>query len=139
MVKPSAEHILQNSLWHKLMSKAAILAKKPKKVNALLTLSFIKLAAKMKDKEGWVQVKSDLYLTADMLKMSIKGDYTQLSKKSLFAIIASFSYFLLPTDFIPDFIPALGLLDDLTVFTWMLASVRHETKQFQAWQGISKV
>ncbi|MBM7649855.1 uncharacterized membrane protein YkvA (DUF1232 family) [Bacillus ectoiniformans] len=40
--------------------------------------------------------------------------------KKLLSIGVIAGYFLLPLDFIPDFFTFIGVLDDLTVFTFML-------------------
>ncbi len=69
-----------------------------------------------------------------MLRANARGDYTGLERKQLLMIIGSVLYFLSPVDLIPDAIPVLGLLDDLSLFAWLLNTLHEELRHFEAWE-----
>lgn len=49
-----------------------------------------------------------------------------LPKSNLWLVLGGLTYFLFPFDFIPDFIPLMGQLDDLVViFSLILAGLKH--------------
>jgi uncharacterized membrane protein YkvA (DUF1232 family) len=53
-----------------------------------------------------------------LYKMLLKDQRTPLLPKILLAL--AIGYFLLPFDFIPDFIPVLGQLDDIIIVTLLV-------------------
>jgi len=44
-------------------------------------------------------------------------------------------YFILPADFIPDFIPVGGLLDDLAILTLVMNSLQEELTSYRLWKN----
>ncbi len=73
----------------------------------------MKLLAKLKQKAR--ELKAD----ARVLLLAYKDPRTPLSAKILIGITVG--YLLSPIDLIPDFIPVLGLLDDLVVVPALIA------------------
>jgi uncharacterized membrane protein YkvA (DUF1232 family) len=43
-------------------------------------------------------------------------------------------YFIIPTDFIPDMIPIIGLLDDIAVLTMISSSMQSELNEYLNWK-----
>jgi uncharacterized membrane protein YkvA (DUF1232 family) len=41
----------------------------------------------------------------------------------------------MPFDAIPDFIPVIGLTDDVTVIAMALTAARTEVEKFREWEG----
>ncbi len=60
--------------------------------------------------------------------------YVEVPKRTLLRMLFSLLYFLLIVDGIPDFIPGIGLLDDLTVIGWVLKGVRQDLEDFLSWE-----
>jgi len=77
---------------------------------------------------------SDLQLIFRLVRAWLKGDYKDISKKSLVALVGALIYFLMPLDAIPDFIPGLGFMDDVTVVGLALAAVKSEVEKFKDWE-----
>jgi hypothetical protein len=48
--------------------------------------------------------------------------------------IAVIIYFLSPIDFVPDFIPVIGLLDDAALLAWFMTSIKAEMDKFEEWE-----
>ena len=63
-----------------------------------------------------------------LFKNAVNGKY-KLSPTSVALIGGGLLYFILPADFIPDFIPVAGYLDDLAVLTTIMNSLKIEIKE----------
>jgi hypothetical protein len=50
------------------------------------------------------------------------------------AAVAVTIYFLSPIDLIPDFIPVLGLLDDVALVAWFSTTIKEELDKFSEWE-----
>lgn len=73
----------------------------------------------------------ELKLMFKLLQDSASGNYKQLPKKTLFSIAGLLAYILLPSDALPDFIPALGLLDDLMVYRYAIKFIREDLEVYR--------
>ena len=73
-----------------------------------------------------------------MLKAYASGDYKTIPWKSLVLIVAGLIYFVNPLDLIPDFIPMIGLMDDLALLFWIFNSVNNDIEEYQAWEKASR-
>jgi len=63
----------------------------------------------------------------------VSGRCVDYSKTTLRLIVGGLAYLALPNDIVPDFIPTVGLLDDVIVLEWILRQVsveinHHRTK-----------
>ncbi len=75
-----------------------------------------------------------LKLFIRMVKYHFNGKYGSFSTKTILLIIASLIYFITPTDLIPDFIPALGFTDDISVIYFIYKSVQKDIDKFIEWE-----
>lgn len=73
-------------------------------------------------------------LMFDMLKDYRKGTYRKVPWLTISAIAFSLLYVLNPLDIVPDFIPGLGLVDDLSVFTLALRLVTTDLDLYLDWK-----
>lgn len=64
----------------------------------------------------------------------LRGHYRGIKKKNMILIIAALLYLLNPMDIVPDFILALGFLDDLTLLTFVLSKVKKELEEYENWR-----
>lgn len=92
-------------------------------------------AADYKDrlKEVWTEVQ----IFFRMLKAWKDGKH-KLELKTGLSIIAAIIYFVNPFDIIPDFIPALGLIDDITIITYVITRFEKEIEKFSTWERQSQ-
>ncbi|NQZ75096.1 MAG: DUF1232 domain-containing protein [Ekhidna sp.] len=79
------------------------------------------------------ELKSKLETLAQMAKTHISGEYRAFSPSSIVLIVFALLYFLIPTDLIPDFIPALGFSDDATVVMLIARKLNRDITQFNEW------
>lgn len=80
------------------------------------------------------EVWDKLQLLFKMLKAWIKGEYKDVSKRSIITIIAGILYFVTPIDLIPDFIAGLGIIDDAAVIGFILKQISNDLEKFKIWK-----
>ncbi len=69
-----------------------------------------------------------------MTKAWLNGSYRKVSNKTIISIVTGIVYFVSPLDAIPDFIVG-GFIDDIAVVGWIIANLRQEIEEFQAWEN----
>lgn len=69
-----------------------------------------------------------------MLSDYRKGIYTKLPLFTVAAIAFAFLYLLNPFDLIPDFIPGVGYIDDMAVFTFALRFIESDLHNYLDWK-----
>jgi uncharacterized membrane protein YkvA (DUF1232 family) len=74
-----------------------------------------------------------------MLKAYATGKYREVPWKALLLIAAAVIYFVNPIDLIPDWIPGLGITDDLGILLTVYKSVSVEVEKFLAWEKSSRI
>lgn len=65
-----------------------------------------------------------------MIKAHISGEYHAFSRKTILLTIFALLYFVIPTDVIPDFIPALGLTDDISLVYFIYKQIEKDIAKF---------
>lgn len=80
------------------------------------------------------RIKDDLRLLQSLCLAYWRGEYRSISPKAILCIVAGLMYFLSPLDAIPDFIPGLGMFDDIAVLAWVMKQVTDELDAFRAWR-----
>jgi uncharacterized membrane protein YkvA (DUF1232 family) len=81
-------------------------------------------------KEIWDDIKMMIYMITDY----VKGNYQNVNWKTIAAITGAIIYFLSPIDLIPDFIPIVGYLDDLTVIKIALNMIKEDFDKYKNWK-----
>lgn len=69
-----------------------------------------------------------------MIKDYKKGNYKNVPWFTIAAITFSLLYILNPLDIVPDFIPGLGYVDDLAVFTFALKFIQNDLHNYLDWK-----
>ena len=70
-----------------------------------------------------------------ILRAYYRREYRDVPQQSLVTIIGAVIYFVSPTDFIPDWIPVAGYLDDAFVVGLALKSVKDDLDAFMQWEA----
>jgi uncharacterized membrane protein YkvA (DUF1232 family) len=81
-------------------------------------------------KESITQVE----ITIRMVKAHVNQEYKGISNRTLGMLVLGLLYFVLPLDFIPDFIPVVGYIDDLTVILAIFKSLNRDIEKFLEWE-----
>jgi len=101
------------------------------KVSKLLDEVFLKIG---ESSELFYKVQDSVIALARMLSAWVKGDYKNISTKSIIAVVAALIYFVNPLDLIPDFIPVIGQIDDIFVLGYLIKMLNKEIERFMAWE-----
>ncbi|QLF94586.1 DUF1232 domain-containing protein [Pseudomonas sp. ABC1] len=86
--------------------------------------------------QGLAGVRDTLGLLQALCVAWWRGDYRAISSQALISIVAGLLYFVSPLDAIPDWIPGVGLLDDLAVLGWVARSWASELEAFKRWRDV---
>jgi uncharacterized membrane protein YkvA (DUF1232 family) len=126
---------LKNAFFNRALKQAASLSGKPARILKLL----VQLMAKTRQ-VNWsglkgAEITSKFLLIARLLKAQATGKY-QLPARVIIILLAAIIYFINPIDLIPDFIPGLGLTDDLAVLTWVYRVAADELERFEEWEKV---
>ncbi len=89
---------------------------------------------KVSKNEKLVKYINQIELLIRMLKDYMSKDYPRLPWKTIASIGAVFIYILMPMDIIPDFIPALGLVDDVFIFTAVWKLIEEDVQEYAIWK-----
>ena len=82
-------------------------------------------------KETWAYLMAMIRI----LRAYYRREYRDVPQQSLLTIIGAVIYFVSPTDFIPDWIPVAGYLDDTFVVALALKSVKDDLDTFMQWEA----
>lgn len=88
-----------------------------------------------KEKARLNTVLDELNTLLRLLKAWATRSYTTVPVRTMALVLGAILYFLLPFDFIPDFILGGGFLDDITVITFVVQSVRKDIERFKVWEA----
>jgi uncharacterized membrane protein YkvA (DUF1232 family) len=69
-----------------------------------------------------------------MIKDYRKGIYSNVPWFSIAGITVALLYVFNPIDFIPDFIPGLGFIDDLTVISFITGWIESDLHRYLDWK-----
>ena len=77
-------------------------------------------------------------LLLEMLRAHLKGTYKSFSGNTILLFVFGLVYFLTPVDLIPDFLPALGFVDDLSLLYWVFKNVNKDIEDYLDWKERSQ-
>ncbi len=87
---------------------------------------------------GLAEFKEQLLLLTRLVKAYVSGEYRQVPWQTLIRVVAVLIYFVSPIDFIPDFLPIIGLTDDVALMIWLFSSLRTDLEAFSQWERANR-
>ncbi len=123
-----------NQTTEKIWNKAKKVATENERISQLLSEVKSRIEnykSSIGDGENFV---SALDTFRRMLKAHFKGSYNAFSGKTILLLIFGLVYFITPTDLLPDFIPALGFIDDISVIYYLFRRITEDISKFEKWE-----
>ena len=112
-------------------TKASELFNDEKKAKSTIDLAFKKANTNKDDLQGiWGQLQTLMSLVRDYYN----GVYREVPGSSIIAILAGLLYFLSPIDLVPDFIVALGFMDDVFIIGLVVKQVSKDLDKYREWK-----
>ena len=118
-------------LLNKGISEAQDVIQNPSKVDELL----MQLEDKLRSVPAIGETLADVPLMVAMVKAWVKKEYTVVSPKVIACLVGAMLYMLKKKDLIPDYIPVIGMADDLAVLGLALKMSEPELKAFSEWRA----
>ncbi|GAB4027173.1 YkvA family protein [Spirosoma koreense] len=78
--------------------------------------------------------REQLGLVTRLLKAYTSGQYRALPWKTLIRVIAVLIYFVSPIDLLPDFLPIVGITDDIALMLWLFSGIKDDIEKFRQWE-----
>lgn len=78
--------------------------------------------------------KEKLKLLLEILKAYHKGQYRNMPWRSISAITFTLLYIINPIDIIPDVLPVLGYVDDISVFMGLFKLIEKDIDNYETWK-----
>lgn len=130
----NGNRISQTPIFKGMLGKAEEYLKKPLRIKQLLNDAYQKASEKKDVGTIAHEVWESLQTLSRMIKAAVTGEYTGIPTTTLVGGVAVLLYFLSPIDFVPDFIPVIGLLDDVALLAWFMTSIKGEMDKFEEWE-----
>lgn len=89
-------------------------------------------------KGNMAEFSGNVQLLLRMVKAYASGNYKVLPWKSLVSIVAVLIYFVSPIDLIPDFLPVIGITDDIALVVWLMKTIGEDINKFSEWEKNEK-
>lgn len=94
-----------------------------------------KLKVKMKSLPMFGSVLANIPIMFKLLNSYTKNEYTDIPRRDLITIVSALSYLIAPIDLVPDFIPVIGLMDDMAIISVCVKATRHELERYLKWRN----
>ena len=117
--------------FKKSESKASVILKDKSKASDTIKEALGKAVTNKGELEG---VWAKMVLLFAIARDYVNGDYTEIPKRSIVAILGGLIYFLSPIDVVPDFVPVLGFIDDVFVLNLVYKQVLKDLEKYKIWK-----
>lgn len=124
----------QNPRFDKAAENAKAIVNRPAVV-ARISARATKLAGHYRGRLG--DSFADVQTMARLVAAWATGRYRTIPVRSIIALLGALIYFLVPLDAVPDFIVALGLLDDIAVIAKVVSLFGADIQAFKRWEEAS--
>ena len=81
-----------------------------------------------------IELWEDFKLMISILRDYCTNKYKEIPYKSIAAIVVAVIYFVAPIDFIPDFLPVIGYVDDALIIKFALDFIHDDLMDYKNWK-----
>jgi len=127
--------LTSSSLFSRLLKKAAKFLGTPGRIFRLIADAYSKSDNINSVSSISSKLKIQIFGLFDLVKDYVKGNYKELETQKVVMIVAGIIYLVSPLDFVPDFIPAFGLLDDISILSFIISSLSEEIDAYLLWKN----
>ena len=120
------------ALFNSTVGSARRLIENPDQLKHLIEEAILKI---QRHSGAIREIVADLQIIIRLVKAWLAGEYKDIALKSILILIGAILYFLNPFDAVPDAIPAIGYLDDVSVVAWVLKTLKDEIQKFRDWES----
>jgi len=117
--------------FRKSENRAALILDDKSKASSTIKDALGKAITNKGELEG---VWAKMLLLFGVAKDYVNGEYTEIPKRSIVAILGGLIYFLSPLDIVPDFVPLLGFIDDIFVLNLVYKQVLKDLEEYKVWK-----
>ncbi|MCC3160295.1 DUF1232 domain-containing protein [Hymenobacter sp. 15J16-1T3B] len=129
--------ISKNALFNVFTSRAGKLLGKPFKAVLVLNEVADKLASEESKDNKFKQLFDAALTVVRLVRAYVNGSYREVQTSTIVSGLGVLLYVLSPIDLVPDFIPVLGFLDDLSLVSWFIGKFQDEIRRFREWETSS--
>jgi len=126
--------ISKNALFNLFINRATRLLGKPFKIVTIVNEAADKLADQKSKDNKFKQLFAAALTLVRLVRSYATGDYRQIQTSTIVSGLAVLLYVLSPIDLVPDFIPVVGFLDDLSLVSWFIGKFSAELVRFREWE-----
>lgn len=128
------KRFIKSPLFKRLAMVAVALIAKREKIKELAEKAIEKLESDSERDSLMADIKDKVSLLIRMIQAYAKGEYKKVPWGTLMKVVIGVLYFILMLDIIPDFIPILGLTDDVAILAWVFNSISEDLEHFKNWE-----
>lgn len=125
---------VKSSSFKSALQRAGKIVGNKESLNKLIGKATDKIDAKTGVTGDVKRFTDKIFTFLRMVKACVTGQYKELPIRSLVLIVAALVYFVMPLDAIPDFIPVIGMLDDVTIILAVSRSIADDVRKFEEFE-----
>lgn len=118
----------------KIWNKAKEVAKDRNRMSSVVSNAKEKIQRVANNSEELQEFRSKLEVLLRMAKSHISGEFKAFSWRTILLIIFGLLYFIAPLDVIPDFLPALGYSDDVSIIYFIFQKLSADIERYNEWE-----
>ena len=128
---PSLKQITKSFFFRRLLVRASGIIGKPYLLYEVAKNSLEKAGKDSSLKGMASEGISSVRRLVRLVRAFAAGDYRDVSRTNIILTVAGLLYFVSPLDLIPDAIPLIGFLDDVTIVGYILSMLGEELGKFE--------
>jgi uncharacterized membrane protein YkvA (DUF1232 family) len=127
---------VKRSVWPKVFKSTVTSGKRLIRHPDQLRQTLEEALSKMQKRSGAIrEILADLQIIVRLVKAWLAAEYKDIALKSILILIGSILYFINPFDAVPDALPFIGYVDDVSVVAWVLKTLKDEIDKFRVWES----